>query len=267
MSIGPRRGVNAGPVVLTCKLVLQVTREFAHRSPETIMSLATLLIPGLGCSARLYGEQIPMLWRHGPVTVADTARDDTMGAMARRILADAPPRFALAGLSMGGYIALEIMRQAPARVAKLALLDTSAQPERLEQTALRKERIALTKAGRFAEVLERHYPLLVHASRHDDTALKAIHDAMHDDVGPDAYLRQQQAIMGRADSRPTLAVIACPTLVLVGDSDTLTPPAHAEEMAAGIKGSRLVVVPDCGHVATLERPAEVNAALKQWIDG
>jgi pimeloyl-ACP methyl ester carboxylesterase len=166
---------------------------------------------------------------------------------------------------MGGYIALEIMRQAPGRVAKLALLDTSAQPERAEQTALRKERIALTKAGRFAEVLEAHFPLLVHVSRHGDAALKATLRAMHAEVGPDAYLRQQHAIMGRADSRPSLAAIACPTLVLVGDSDTLTPPADAEVIAAGIKGSRLVVVPACGHVATLERPAEVNAALEEWI--
>ena len=88
---------------------------------------------------------------------------------------------------------------------------------------------------------------------------------MHDEVGPDTYLRQQQAIMGRADSRPSLAAIACPTLVLVGDSDTLTPPAHAEEMAARVKGSRFVAVPLCGHLATLERPAEVNAALEEWI--
>jgi pimeloyl-ACP methyl ester carboxylesterase len=229
------------------------------------MSLATLLVPGLGCSARLYADQVPCLWRHGPVTVADTTRDDTMGAMARRILADSPPRFALAGLSMGGYIAFEIMRQAPGRVAKLALLDTSAQPERPEQTALRKERIALTQAGRFSEVLEAHFPLMVHESRRNDAGLKAIVRAMHDEVGADVYLRQQHAIMGRVDSRPSLAAIACPTLVLVGDSDVLTPPAHAEEMAAAIKGSRLVSVPACGHLATLERPAEVNAALQEWI--
>ncbi len=185
--------------------------------------------------------------------------------MARRALAEAPPRFALAGLSMGGYVAFEIMRQAPERVAKLALLDTSAQPERPEQTVLRKERIALARAGRFAEVLDMHFPLLVHQSRRTDAMLKGIVNAMHEDVGAAAYLRQQHAIMARADSRPLLAAISCPTLVLVGDSDELTPPAHAEEMAAGIKGSRLVVVTACGHLATLERPAEVNAALEEWM--
>jgi pimeloyl-ACP methyl ester carboxylesterase len=123
----------------------------------------------------------------------------------------------------------------------------------------------LTQSGRFAEVLETHFPFLVHECRRNDAVLKAVVRAMHDEVGPDAYLRQQRAIMGRADSRPLLAAIACPTLVLVGDSDVLTPPAHAEEMAAGIKGSRLVAVPLCGHLATLERPAEVNAALEEWI--
>jgi pimeloyl-ACP methyl ester carboxylesterase len=225
-----------------------------------------LLVPGLGCSPRLYGEQISLLWRHGSVTVADTTRDDTIAAMARRALADAPLRFALAGLSMGGYVAFEIMRQAPERVARLALLDTSARPERPEQTVLRKEHIALARAGRFAEVLDMQFPLLVHQSRRTDAMLKGIVNAMHEDVGAAAYLRQQHAIMARADSRPLLAAVSCPTLVLVGDSDELTPPAHAEEMAAGIKGSRLVVVAACGHLATLERPAEVNAALEEWMN-
>jgi pimeloyl-ACP methyl ester carboxylesterase len=225
-----------------------------------------LLVPGLGCSPRLYGEQISLLWRHGSVTVADTTRDDTIAAMARRALAAAPLRFALAGLSMGGYVAFEIMRQAPERVARLALLDTSARPERPEQTVLRKERIALARAGRFAEILDMQFPLLVHQSRRTDAMLKGIVNAMHEDVGAAAYLRQQQAIMARADSRPLLAAVSCPTLVLVGDSDELTPPAHAEEMAAGIKGSRLVMVAACGHLATLERPAEVNAALEEWMN-
>jgi pimeloyl-ACP methyl ester carboxylesterase len=228
-------------------------------------SLPVILVPGLNCSARLYAEQIPALWQFGPVTVADHRRDDSMAAMARRILADAPPRFALAGLSMGGYLAFEILRQAADRVARLALLDTGAGAEVPERTAQRKPLIALAQQGRFAEITEDQFPLLVHRSRHDDTALKAAVRAMNEETGPDAYCRQQYAIIGRADSRPGFAAIACPTLVLVGDDDQLTPPALAHEMANGIRGARLVVVPECGHLSTMERPQAVTQALLDWM--
>jgi len=228
-------------------------------------SLPVVLIPGLNCSARLYAEQIPALWRFGPVTIADHTRDDTIAATAGRILAAAPPRFALAGLSFGGYIAFEIMRQAPARVAKLALLDTAARPETPQQTERRRPLIELARTGRFAEVPDHQIPLLIHRHRHGDEALKHVLRVMAEETGPQAFVRQMQAIMGRADSRPTLAAIQCPTLVVVGDSDELTPPALAEEIAAGIAGSRLVVVPDSGHVSTLERPHAVTRALVEWM--
>ena len=228
-------------------------------------SLPVVLVPGLNCSARLYAEQIPALWQFGPVTVGDHRRDDSMAAIARRILADAPPRFALAGLSMGGYIAFEILRQAAARVAKLALLDTGAGAEVPERTAQRKPLIALAQQGRFAEITEDQFPLLVHRSRHGDTALKAQVRAMNQETGPEAYCRQQHAIMGRPDSRPGFAAISCPTLVLVGDDDQLTPPALAHEMAAGIRGARLVVIPECGHLSTMERPQAVTQALLDWM--
>ena len=229
--------------------------------------LPVVLVPGLNCSARLYAEQIPALWQFGPVTVGDHRRDDSMAAIARRILADAPPRFALAGLSMGGYIAFEILRQAAARVAKLALLDTGAGAEVPERTAQRKPLIALAQQGRFAEITEDQFPLLVHRSRHGDTALKAQVRAMNQETGPEAYCRQQHAIMGRPDSRPGFAAISCPTLVLVGDEDQLTPPALAHEMAGGIRGARLVVVPECGHLSTMERPQAVTQALLDWMRG
>src|SRR5215470_15677573 len=124
---------------------------------KTSEGLPIVLVAGLNCSARLYAEQIPVLWQFGPVIVADHRRDDTMAAMARRILAAAPPRFALAGLSMGGYIAFEILRQAPGRVAKLALLDTGARAETAERTEQRKPLIALAKTGRFAEIFDSQY--------------------------------------------------------------------------------------------------------------
>ena len=231
-------------------------------APET---LPTVLVAGLNCSARLYSEQIPALWQFGPVMVADHRRDDSMAAMARRILAAAPQRFALVGLSMGGYIAFEIMRQAGSRVAKLALLDTGARGEVAERTAQRKPLIELARTGRFAEILDSQYPTLVHRSRHGDAALKATVRVMNEETGADAYLRQQQAIIDRPDSRPGLAAIGCPTLVLVGDSDEPTPPELAREMAAAIPGSSLVVVPDCGHLSTLERPQAVNAALVELM--
>jgi pimeloyl-ACP methyl ester carboxylesterase len=228
--------------------------------------LPIVLVPGLTCSARLYAEQIPALWRFGPVMVADHTRDDSMASIARRILAAAPPRFALAGLSMGGYIAFEIMRQAPQRVARLALLDTGARAETPEQTERRKHVIALAKAGRYAEVSDIAFPLYVHRNRHNDLALKRIVRMMAEETGLEAFLRQQQAIMTRPDSRPGLGAIKCPTLVLVGDSDEATPPELAREIAGAIGGARLEVIPDCGHLSTLEQPEKVTAALVDWMN-
>jgi pimeloyl-ACP methyl ester carboxylesterase len=227
--------------------------------------LPVVLIPGLTCSARLYAEQIPQLWRFGPVTIADHTRDDSMAGIARRILAAAPPRFALAGLSMGGYIAFEIMRQAPERVAKLALLDTGARADVPEQTERRYALMALAKNGRYAEIPDLAFPLYVHRNRHGDAALKQIVRSMAEETGPDAYLRQQQAILSRPDSRPGLKAIACPTLVLVGEGDEATPPELAREIVAGIAGSRLVLIPDSGHLSSLEQHAAVTAALVEWM--
>jgi pimeloyl-ACP methyl ester carboxylesterase len=232
-------------------------------SPE---SLPVVLVPGLVCSARLYAGQIPALWRFGPVTIANHTRDDSMTAIAYRILAAAPPRFALAGLSMGGYIAMEMVRQAPERVAKLAVLDTSSRPEVPEQTQSRLRLMELARAGRFAEVAEHLFPIFVHRNRIGDVALKALVRVMAEETGAEAFLRQERAIMNRADARPTLAAIKCPTLVLVGDGDELTPPHLSEEIAAGIPGARLVVIADCGHLSTLERPEAVTQAMVEWME-
>ena len=165
--------------------------------------LPTVLIPGLAGSPRLYAAQIPALWRFGPVSVAVHSRDATLEAIARRILADAPPRFALAGLSMGGYIAFEILRQAPARVLRLALLDTSARPDLPEQSAVRHEQIALAESGRIGAVLEQQFPRLVHPARVADERLRELTRLMFEDVGVAGFVRQQRAILGRPDSRPT----------------------------------------------------------------
>jgi len=229
--------------------------------------LPLILIPGLLDSARLYEQQLPQLWRLGPVMVADHTRDDSMGGIARRILANAPPRFALAGLSMGGYICFEILRQAAERVAKLALLDTSARADTPEASAMRRTQMALATGGRFAEMVEAQFIRLVSPARRNDALLRATNRRMAEEVGPQAFVRQQSAIMGRPDSRPGLASIACPTLVLVGEQDELTPPERAREMATGIRGAHLVTVPDCGHLSALEQPDAVTGALREWLVG
>jgi pimeloyl-ACP methyl ester carboxylesterase len=188
-----------------------------------IEPLPIVLVPGLLTSARLYGEQIPALWYYGPVTVADHTRDDRMTSIAGRILATAPPRFALVGLSMGGYLAFEMLRQAPDRAARLALLDTTARPDTPQQTERRHALIALAQSGRLAEVADQLFPLLISPARHGDPDLRRLVRLMADETGPEAFIRQQKAIMTRPDSRPGLTEIGCPTLVLVGDGRRVNP--------------------------------------------
>jgi pimeloyl-ACP methyl ester carboxylesterase len=230
------------------------------------MSEPIVLIPGLLLTARFYTEQLPALWRFGPVTVADHTREDSMATIAEQILATAPPRFALAGLSMGGYLAFEIMRREPERVTRLALLDTSARPDTPEQTQSRRALMALAGAGRLDEVVDHLLPLFVHPDRLDDEPLCATVREMARATGVDAFIREETAIIGRPDSRPDLAAIRCPTLVLVGDRDALTPPDCAAEIASGIDGARLVTVSDCGHLTPLERPEPVTRALVAWLE-
>jgi pimeloyl-ACP methyl ester carboxylesterase len=227
--------------------------------------LPVVLVPGLLASARLYAHQVGALWPNGAVQVANHTRDESMPALARRILAEAPPHFALAGLSMGGYIAFEILRQAPERVARVALLDTAARADSPEVSAARRTQMDLAASGRFIEVIDALFARAVHPSRQEDAALRELMRLMGTEVGVAGYLRQQTANMTRIDSRPTLAAIRCPTLVLVGESDQLTPPERAAEIAHGIAGARLVVVPDCGHLSTLERPQAVTEALHAWL--
>jgi pimeloyl-ACP methyl ester carboxylesterase len=227
--------------------------------------LPTVLIPGLLCTPRLYADQLPALWRFGAVLVANHTRDDSMSGIARRILSDAPPKFALVGLSMGGYVAFEVQRQAPDRVAKLALLDTTARPDAPEQTEQRKRQIEMARSGRFDGIAQLLFPRFVSAARHGDRALQSLVRTMAEDTGSEAFVRQQTAIMSRADSRPGLASIRCPTLLLVGADDVLTPPDRAAEMMAAIPGARQVVVPDCGHLSTLEQPQTVTDALVAFL--
>lgn len=225
---------------------------------------ALLLLPGLLCDARLWRDQVAALAPLARPIVADLTLDDTVEAMAARALAAFDGPFALAGLSMGGYVALEVLRQAPGRVTRLALLDTTARPDTPEQTSRRRGLIALSQSGQFRGVTPRLLPQLIHPSRLD-TPLAAEVMAMAERVGQEAFLRQQGVIMRRPDSRPGLARITVPTLVGVGADDTLTPPHLAEEMAAMIPGARLRRFADAGHLPTMEVPEAVNAALAAWL--
>lgn len=166
-------------------------------------------------------------------------------------------------------LSFEIMRRAPERVVRLALLNTTARSDTLEQSEWRRVQIALAQSGPFAEILvaaEARFPALVHSSRANDDELRRILRLMAEDTGAEAYARQQTAMLNRADSRPGLGTIRCPTLVLVGDSDQATPSERSVEIASGIAGAGLVTVRDCGHASTLERPLDVTRALLEWLD-
>ncbi|HEV2161239.1 MAG TPA: alpha/beta fold hydrolase [Stellaceae bacterium] len=224
-----------------------------------------VLLPGLLCDAALWHGQIAGLADVAESSVADLTRDDSLAAMARRVLQAAPPQFALAGLSMGGYCAFEMMRQAPERVMRLALLDTGARADTPEQVSRRRGLIELAEKGEFKGVTPRLLPLLVHPDRLKEKELVGAVMTMAERIGKEAFLRQQKAIMGCIDSRPSLANIKCPTLVLCGREDVLTPRALAEEIAAGIPGARLDLIDHCGHLSAMERPDAVTAELRQWL--
>ena len=188
-----------------------------------------------------------------------------MADIARRILNEAPQRFALIGHSMGGYVAFEMLRQAPQRIERVALLDTSALPDVPEQSERRRQLIEQVAKGRYEDVVDQLYLKFVHPVRLDEAALRETVRQMARDTGAAAFIRQERAIISRADSRPTLAEIRCPTLVLAGEQDELTPPERAEEIAQGVAGAVKVVVPDCGHMTAMERPEAVTAALERWL--
>ena len=225
-----------------------------------------VLVPGLLCSSEIFAAQIPALWSLGPVTVASTLEGETIENAAASILRDAPPRFALAGISMGGYLSLEIMRQAPSRVLKLALIDTSARPNTVEQTRARLQALARAKTGFMAVALLTLTGLL-HPSRRADLDILNINLRMARSVGLEGYERQTRIAMSRPDSRPFLGAIEVPTLVLVGDCDPLTPLDHSQEIASAVRGAKLNVVPDSGHLSPIEQPGHVSEALAHWVQG
>lgn len=225
-----------------------------------------LLLPGLLCDAGLWAPQAEALAELAEVQVADLTQDDRVEAMAARVLARAPARFALAGLSMGGYVAFEILRQAPERVSRLALLDTTAAPDSPERALQRRRSLAILSRGRFLGVTQQLLPTLVHP-RHVLGPVGEAVQAMARRVGHEAYRRQQTAILHRPDSRPLLPMLTQPTLVLGGADDALTPPAVVQALAEQIPGAQLHTLPDCGHLPTLEQPEATTALMRRWLLG
>ena len=224
-----------------------------------------LLLPGLASDAELFGPQLELLAGVADIRVADLARHDTMAALAADALAQAPwPRFALGGLSMGGYVAHEILRQAPQRVSALALIDTSSRPDTPEATENRQRLMSLAQRD-YAAVVQALLPKLMTPAHVADPRLAKVVRDMAMRIGPEAFARQERAIIGRKDSRPDLARIACPTVVIAGADDQLMPREIHAEQASGIAGAELVIVDDCGHLSSIEQPAKVNAALRRWL--
>jgi pimeloyl-ACP methyl ester carboxylesterase len=228
-------------------------------------STPILMIPGLNATPRAFQPETETLYRHGPVMFADHRQGNTMRDIAAAILRESPPKFVLGGFSMGGYVAFEIFRQAPERIVRLMLIDTSARPDTLEATEKRRAGMELARAGKLTLAASTSYPTAVDPSNQENSELRAIHLDMARHNGPEAYIRQQEAIISRVDSRPDLKRIKVPTLVIVGESDQITPPEVAREMAEGIAGAQLVTIATAGHLALLEQPVAVNAAFEEFL--
>lgn len=230
-----------------------------------------LLVPGMLCSPRLYAPQIDALadcadivvpdWRKAPLAIWESWENT-----ARWVLAQAPAgRFALAGLSLGGMIAVEMMQIAAERVMKLALLDTGLRAQSAAEQAVRRGRIRLADEGHFELVLGLQMSRFIPAYRLPDKPLVDQVLAMCGEIGPEIYKRQEAMAAVRVDRRPDLPGIKCPTIVVCGRDDAATPLALSQEIAAGIPGSALTVIEQCGHLVTLEKPDETNAILREWL--
>lgn len=224
-----------------------------------------VLLPGLLNDASLFTDQVTTLTPLATVEVGDLSSEETIAGMAAKVLAaTAAEHFVLLGLSLGGYVAFEIMRQAPERVQGLVLLDTTARPDTPEATAAREKLIELAATDLDA-VIEQLLPRLSHPKHMNLPTVGGVVKSMAAALGKDVFERQQRAIMARPDSRPTLAGIRCPSLVICGRDDLITPPEHAAEIAEGIGHAELRIIEECGHLSTLDQPVEVSRLLAEWI--
>jgi len=224
-----------------------------------------VLIPGMMCDDRLYGPQIAALEGDRDVRVLPITESDTVAALAADILRAAPERFALAGLSMGGIVAMEVIRQAPDRVERLALMDTNAAPESEAVSLAREPQIARVRAGKLREVMRDELKPMYLADGPDNETVLAVCMEMAMGLGPDVFERQSRALQTRPDQREALRTVAVPTLVLCGAQDRLCPVHRHELICDLIDGARLRIIEGAGHLPTLEKPEAVNAALSDWL--
>ena len=228
--------------------------------------LPLLFLPGLLNTQAIWSHQVENLADLTTPFVGDLTVADSISGLAEAVLAAAPDRFALAGLSMGGYVAFEIMRTTPDRVERLALVDTTAHPDAPEQSAKRTVLVAQARSEGLDAVIPQLLPAFLSPDgAQDPTLVQSVSEMAHD-IGADAFGRQQSAIMGRPDSRPDLLGIACPTVVIVGQQDSMTGGEIAQEMVDGIPDAVLAEIPKAGHLSPLENPAAVTAALRNWLD-
>lgn len=226
-----------------------------------------VLLPGLICDKAQWRHQVETLGDIAEPIVADLTRFDDPKVAVRTLLGELPERFALAGLSLGGYLAFEFMRQAPERISRLALLDTTAQedsPEKKEQRQGFADQ-AFKADFDIKAVTQHMMSLFIHENRLTDKVLVDDILAMSERFGREAFARNQLLMMKRPDSRPDLAAITCPTLVLCGRQDALTPLDQNAEIAAAIPSATLVVIEDSGHLSTMEQPHAVSAVFRYWL--
>ena len=224
-----------------------------------------LLIPGLGCTAELFAPQISALSGTHQITVGDHGCGGSIQEVAKQILANAPARFAIGGLSMGGMLAMELLRQAPERVSKAVLLNTTARAELPERKHVRAAVMRTAREMGMDKVFEETFPFWVHEDSRNDEQLQIIAQRMLSDTGVDRFIRQCEALIERPDWRSDLPDMKNPTLVIVGDGDALTPPKLAEEIFQLLPNAHKKVIRQCGHISTLERPDEVNALLLDFF--
>jgi pimeloyl-ACP methyl ester carboxylesterase len=228
---------------------------------------SVILLPGLACDGDVWRHQQPALARAHAVHVSDVHfRFDTLPEMAAALLAEHPGRHVLVGHSMGGMLALEAARQAPERVAALALLGSSARPDTPELLKLRRDACVLFEQGRADEVIGANVLFAFHAQTLQ--LRRAVVDdylTMMRRAGGAGLARQNRAVMARIDSRPFLPALRCPLLVVCGEHDQLAPPEHAREMAALVPQAALAFVAGAGHMLTMEQPDAVNALLRDWL--
>ncbi|MBT2186968.1 alpha/beta fold hydrolase [Sphingobium nicotianae] len=236
-------------------------------SDSPLSATPLLLLPGLICDARIWAPQVEALRGRRVVMAIDGYGEaDSIGAMAEQVLAAAPTRFALAGHSMGGRVALEVIRRAPERVASLALISTGTHLPRPNEADGRFALLARGVEQGMDALIDAWLPPMVYEPNHLKPGLMDNLWRMCSDCGLDMYERQIRALLARPEVESLLSGIACPTLVATGAQDSWAPPAQHEAIAAAIRGATLTIVPDAGHMIQVEQPDALTAALASWLE-